>query len=189
MASGRRNMVRSAARLLHSRGYRATGLSDVIVDSGAPRGSIYYYFPGGKDQLVAEAVEESGERLRRFLDETLGKAASPRQVIEVLAREAIDQLTRSDFDLGCPVALVALETRREVPDLCARCNQVFDSVEGVIRSHLERFLGSERAAELAPAVFAAFQGALLVSQARGDTSSLAAFARTFGELLDAGVRA
>src|SRR6202023_912507 len=59
----RASMVRSAASLIRSRGVSATSLSDVLADSGAPRGSIYHHFPEGKDQLAEDAITWTSERV------------------------------------------------------------------------------------------------------------------------------
>jgi TetR/AcrR family transcriptional regulator, lmrAB and yxaGH operons repressor len=55
-ADSRASMIRSAAALFGSRGLCATSFADVLADSGAPRGSIYHHFPGGKRQLAEDAI-------------------------------------------------------------------------------------------------------------------------------------
>ncbi|MCA9793885.1 MAG: helix-turn-helix transcriptional regulator, partial [Candidatus Eremiobacteraeota bacterium] len=68
MAKGRTKMIEAAARLIHKQGYHATGLAEVVDKSGAPRGSIYHYFPRGKNQLVEEAIEAACLRLVGYLE-------------------------------------------------------------------------------------------------------------------------
>ncbi|HEY8491429.1 MAG TPA: helix-turn-helix domain-containing protein, partial [Dehalococcoidia bacterium] len=60
----RQRMIRAMSRLMQRQGFHATGLNQVLAESGAPKGSLYFHFPGGKEQLAAEAVQASGDRLR-----------------------------------------------------------------------------------------------------------------------------
>ena len=56
-------MIEATARMLQHRGYHGTALSDILEASGAPRGSLYFHFPGGKDQLAIEATRAAVDRL------------------------------------------------------------------------------------------------------------------------------
>jgi len=71
MTDVRANILTAMARLIEKQGYHATGLNEIIRESGAPKGSVYYYFPGGKEQIGAEAILESSRmiagRLRSML--------------------------------------------------------------------------------------------------------------------------
>ena len=73
----RTRMLETTARLLQHRGYYGTALSDILEQSGAPRGSLYFHFPGGKDQLVVEATRLAVDETSRYLRETLAAAPDP----------------------------------------------------------------------------------------------------------------
>src|SRR5690348_17874368 len=107
-SSSRDRMVRSAAYLFREHGYTGTGFSDVIAHSGAPRGSIYHHFPGGKDQLAREAVRYAGDYL------SAGVRAATRDDDPVAAVRAFlgwwrGVLVKSDFRAGCPIVAVTVE--------------------------------------------------------------------------------
>ena len=91
MASDTRTrMLETTARLLQHRGYFGTALSDILAASGAPRGSLYFHFPGGKDQLVIEATRLAVEETSAFLRETLGAARTPAEAVRMFFEAAAD---------------------------------------------------------------------------------------------------
>src|SRR5919204_6025063 len=100
----RQRMIKTTARLFRRRGSHGTGLQEVLADSGAPRGSLYFHFPDGKQQLTEEAVRYEaagiGRRLRRMLDEKPLQADAVRLMFDSYA----DWLERTEFAEGCPVA-------------------------------------------------------------------------------------
>src|SRR4029453_13029068 len=100
-SDSRRKMIESAAILLATRGLQGTAFSDVLERSGAPRGSVYHHFPGGKDQLVDAAIELAGDRALRVLDGVAG--APPREVTQFFLDLWRQVLVLSDLRAGCAV--------------------------------------------------------------------------------------
>ena len=109
MRSPRERMVVSAALLIRERGAHATAISDVLEHSGAPRGSAYHYFPGGRTQLLCEAVDYAGEHVAAIID---GADASL-DLWDTLIDKYRRQLLDSDFRAGCPVVAVSVEAGEE----------------------------------------------------------------------------
>src|SRR5262245_30994926 len=109
MAGTRERMVVSTALLMRERGARATSLDAVLEHSGAPRGSIYHHFPGGREQLLREAVEYAG----RYVERRLERADDPLAALDQLFDEYRENLVASDFRAGCPIVAVAVETRED----------------------------------------------------------------------------
>lgn len=105
MRSPREKMVVSAALLIRERGAHATAISDVLEHSGAPRGSAYHYFPGGRTQLLCEAVDFAGE----YVAAVIAGAESGSRLLDTLIDTYREQLRDSDFRAGCPVVAVAVE--------------------------------------------------------------------------------
>ena len=105
MAGPRERMVISAALLIRERGAHPTAIADVLAHSGAPRGSAYHYFPGGRTQLLCEAVDYAGEYMTARLD----AAPSCLAALDDLFVGYAEQLRRSDFRAGCPVVAVTVE--------------------------------------------------------------------------------
>lgn len=105
MASPRERMVRSAAVLIRERGAHPTAIADVLAHSGAPRGSAYHYFPGGRTQLLCEAIDYASDHVAGRLD----RAADTAELLDDMITKFRDQLLDSDFRAGCPVVAVAVE--------------------------------------------------------------------------------
>jgi TetR/AcrR family transcriptional regulator, lmrAB and yxaGH operons repressor len=167
--------VRTTAKLLRRQGYAATGLNEVIAASGAPKGSLYFHFPGGKEELAVAAVSRSGEQLREAIAATL---ASSEDLGEALAR-LIDALAAgleaSAFADGCPIATVALETANGSEQMRVMAADVFDSWLAALESRLlTAGLSADAAARRALLVLSAIEGALILARVRRDLTPLAA---------------
>src|SRR3954447_9174933 len=102
-------MIESAALLIRERGVDATSFSDVLEHSGAPRGSIYHHFPGGKAQLVEEATRYAGDAVVKLLSAAVDRADSPVAAVEAVVGFWRTLLYSSDFAAGCPVLAATLE--------------------------------------------------------------------------------
>src|SRR3989442_6487432 len=89
----RKRMIASTALLVRERGARATSIDDVLAHSGAPRGSVYHYFPGGRQQLLREAIDYAGE----FVATRIERATGALEMLDSLLEDYRVQLVRSDF--------------------------------------------------------------------------------------------
>lgn len=110
MSTTRDRMIDTTCQLLRRQGVDGTGVQQVIDTSGAPRGSIYYHFPGGKAELVSAAVQRSGELGAERITELASNASGVQEVIGWFIDEFEAALTSTEFSDGCPIATVALET-------------------------------------------------------------------------------
>jgi TetR/AcrR family transcriptional repressor of lmrAB and yxaGH operons len=156
-------MVRAAARLFQERGYAATSFHDVIARSGAPRGSIYHHFPGGKEQLAAEALQWYAGRMREKLAETTAKDSV--EAIEGFLRASREAMRRTGFRAGCPVAAVALDLSPDDERLHEVVQSAFRDWQRVLAKSLERDgLPTAPARQLASFVIATVEGALLLAR-------------------------
>src|SRR3954466_9254178 len=111
-SDARQKMIRSAAVLFRERGVRGTSLADVVEHSGAPRGSIYHHFEGGKTQLAEEATRWAGEFIAARTAAALA-AHDPARGIGVLREQWTRILRDTDFEAGCAVVAATLEGERE----------------------------------------------------------------------------
>jgi TetR/AcrR family transcriptional regulator, lmrAB and yxaGH operons repressor len=172
-ATARDRMVRTAAQLFRRHGYHAVGFRRIVEEAGAPRGSIYHHFPGGKEQLATEAVQFAGRALVREVDRAAGDAGDLASAMVALGDLLADALEASDFADGCPVATVALETTAEVPAVATACRAVLRDWVRVLADHL----GAEGwepddATAFATTIVAAFEGALLLARVERDVAPL-----------------
>lgn len=171
-SDSRRRMIRSAAILLRRNGYSGTGFREVIAHSGAPRGSIYHYFPRGKAQLAAEAVQEAGEFGRLALERAVADGG-PASALRAFADFWRAELLRGDFRDGCPVVAVAVEQHDGSPEPLRAAALVFESWEDVLAGALrEAGVAPARAAALATTVIAAVEGAIVLCRVRRGTEPL-----------------
>jgi TetR/AcrR family transcriptional repressor of lmrAB and yxaGH operons len=169
----RARFVETTAALLRRQGYHATGLAQIVEESGAPKGSLYFHFPGGKEQLAQAALERSGQQMHDELAAIVAAAPGPAAAIRAVTTRLADELEASRFQDGCPVATVALEAAAQVPALQAVCSASYARWQVLIEGALARGgVPPARAASLANLVLAAVEGALLLSRAHADTAPL-----------------
>lgn len=180
-------MVVSAALLIRERGARATAISDVLAHSGAPRGSAYHHFPGGRTQLLCEAVDFAGEHISSLIAD----ADSGLALLDTLIEKYREQLLATEFRAGCPIAAVSVEAgfdqedRDRMAPVVEHAAAVFDRWSDLIT---QRFiadgLAAERAGELAEFATAALEGALLLARVRRDLAPLDLVHRQLRELVE-----
>jgi TetR/AcrR family transcriptional repressor of lmrAB and yxaGH operons len=181
----RQRMLDTAADLFHSQGYHATGLTQLTTAGGAPKGSLYFHFPGGKEQLAAEAVRLSSERTGALLEAILRDAPDAVTAIDRAVEALASFLTESDFQRGCPLATVALDAAAESEPIREACADGYSSWHEILTTYLaEQQLPAERADELATVVLAGIEGGLLLARTRRDLAPLRAVATHLHTTLD-----
>ncbi len=165
----------ATAALLRSQGYAATGLNEIVARSGAPRGSLYFHFPGGKEQLAIAALQASGEQLRGAIAALLSGPGGPAAGLGRLLDAMASGLEASGYRDGCPIATVALETASESEPLRAAAEGVFVSWLRELERAL-RDAGARPATARRRALFAlsAIEGGLLLARAQRDLAPLRA---------------
>lgn len=178
MKSPRERMVVSAALLIRERGAHATAISDVLKHSRAPRGSAYHYFPGGRTQLLCEAVDYAGDHVAALISRAEGGV----DLLDALIEKYRRQLLETDFRAGCPVAAVAVEAgfenervqeRERMAPVIERAAGVFDRWTDLIAQRLTADgIAQDRAGELAVLATSALEGALLLARVRRDLTPL-----------------
>ena len=182
----RERMLETTARLLQHRGYYGTSLNDILDASGAPRGSLYFHFPGGKDQLVIEATRATVEVATSELERALDTADTPGQGVRRYAEAAASLMCDSDFTFGCPVAPVILDATGDVSELAELCRQALDDWTVAIRRALGAAgIDAARVDGLALMAIAAIEGALLIARARRNESALRQVGEELERLIDA----
>ncbi|MDI2130312.1 TetR/AcrR family transcriptional regulator [Yinghuangia seranimata] len=183
----RQRILDTAAGLYQRQGYLGTGLNQILAEAEAPKGSLYFHFPGGKTQLTTEAVGLSGSRYASRMAEVVAAATGARDGLAGLAGLFAESLTSSDYTTGCPVAVVALEAGTDEP-VRAQCDQVFDGWLAGLRLALVRWGVAESAAPaLATLVLSSIQGAILLAKVRQDTAPLHSVAAQLADLVESSV--
>lgn len=181
----RKKLIDATAALLRKQGFHATGLAEIVEASGAPKGSLYFYFPGGKEELACAALEESGAMWRRLLDGVIGAAPDLGAAVESVCRLLGDALASSGFEQGCPLATVALEASSQHEKVRATCAAHYVEWEQIIAARLRTHgLGHDEAARTATFGLAAIEGALLLAKVKRDAAPLYATGAMLRELFE-----
>jgi AcrR family transcriptional regulator len=170
--SPRERMVVSMALLIKDRGGAA--ISDVLQHSGAPRGSAYHYFPGGRTQLLCEAVDLAGNHIAT----TVSRAESSLALLDTILDLCHQQLVATNYRARCPIVAVSLEPVNSDQD--AKTSLVIDHAAAVFTRWValitQRFLADgitdQRAEELAVLTVSAIEGAILLARVRRDPAAL-----------------
>jgi AcrR family transcriptional regulator len=155
----------AAARLFRQQGYHGTALHDILAAGGSPRGSLYFHFPGGKEEIGEAALTLAGEAVRQAIAHAAETSESAEMFVTRIARGMAADLEKSDFREGCPIATTALETSAQSDALGAATRGAFEKWENEIRRGLERFgMISDRADLTATLVLSQLEGALLLAR-------------------------
>src|SRR5918996_2232156 len=171
-SDAKRRMIRSAAALFREQGYSGTGFRDVIAHSGAPRGSIYHHFPGGKAQLGAETVRRVGERVGAGLD-ALAEQGDPVAMLRTLVTGWRQTLVENEFRAGCPIVAVAAEHHPEAPELADAAADAFARWQDPLSASLRKAgIKPARARRLAALITAGIEGAIILGRATRSTEPL-----------------
>ena len=168
MAAPRRhddNLVRTAMRLFRRQGYAATGLQQILEMSGAPRGSLYHYFPQGKEAIGAAAVALAGEMVAESLEQLAAEHATPEAFLAAYFRLYATWMEESKFQSGCPIATTLLETAPQSKQITAAGLAAFQKWTRIITSVFKRAGVETRVAKQhAELTIAALEGALILAR-------------------------
>jgi TetR/AcrR family transcriptional repressor of lmrAB and yxaGH operons len=158
----RARLVQAMSRALQQRGYHGVGLAELLDQAGAPKGVLYHHFPGGKQALAVAAVQATAAHIHGSLDRLVAEAADPLPVLAGWLQMAQQQLERSAFERGCPLATVALETTAEDIPLRDALARAFEGIrERLARLLVAAGVAEVRAEPLAALVLASYEGALI----------------------------
>ena len=119
-------MVLKTAELLQKQGYSGTGLKQIVEESGTPRGSLYFHFPGGKEELAVAALEYACDAQVKAIRRAFSQTSTAAEAMVTLVGMVRDHLVNSDFSEGCPIATVALEAATSEP-LQRTCSKAFET--------------------------------------------------------------
>ena len=162
----RSRMIHAASELFRLRGYHATAFSDVEEESGAPRGSIYFHFPGGKQELAREAIARAADEIEDIVHQAASHAHDPASLIQALAEIQVQRLETSGYCSGCAIATMVLELAPQDEELSAEFDKVFTRWRTALVGHLQPWgVGPRHAVALADLIMAVFEGALVLSRA------------------------
>ncbi len=165
-SDARQKMIEAARGLIRERGLNATAISDVLERSGAPRGSVYFHFPGGKPQLAVEAAASHAHQQVSLIDEFAAESTSVEDLIKRYVDAGRDGMLASDYSRGCGLAPLVTEGSLGGEEIAETSMRGFTEMVDRIAFHFVAF-GLDRASgrDLANAVIASMEGAMITSRA------------------------
>jgi AcrR family transcriptional regulator len=189
MSSTRARIIDTSAELFRAQGYAATGVKQIVTAAQAPFGSLYHFFPGGKEQLGAEAVRTSGAIYAQLIPAVLDPAPDPVTGIRNFFSGAAEHLRETDYADACPIATVALEVSSSSETMRQACAEVFESWIAAGAQRFER-AGLDRATarEMTIAMLAALEGAFVLARAARSTEPLEVAGKLAAAAVEAALR-
>ena len=185
MPETRQRILTAAVDLMRARGFRGTGLKGVTTAAAATTGSLYHFFPGGKDDLVEAAVREDGASHEAVFLAIARQADSPGAAVDTFFSQAADVLEATGYVDLCPVGTIAGEVASTHDRLRIACDDVFRGWERAIVAELTSAgLDPARAAELGATAVAALLGGFVLVRARRNGDPLRDAGRRLGDLVD-----
>jgi TetR/AcrR family transcriptional regulator, lmrAB and yxaGH operons repressor len=184
MTTKRDQIVNTACHLMEHQGYHATGLNQILTESGAPKGSLYYYFPGGKEELTVEAIERTSLAITKRLQESMDNCDPPAMALKAFLYSLAGYIEASNYGAGGPITAIAIEAASISERLRLACRDAYCSWQAVLE---EKFIRSgfpaERAKRLATLVIAAIEGAIILCRSEKSVAPLHAVAHELEGLL------
>ncbi|WP_353050103.1 TetR/AcrR family transcriptional regulator [Bacillus sp. ISL-41] len=182
--TSRDKLISAASRLFQMQGYHGTGLNHILKESGAPKGSLYYYFPDGKEQLAVESVQLTAQHVRTRIERGLDQEKDAVEAIQGFIEEMAKQYQNDGSQEGVPIAAVALETALFSEPIRKACQGGY---EGFQEAFAEKLLQSgfeeSRARELGIVINSLIEGAFLLSFTTGNNEPLLLAAKNIPALL------
>src|SRR5438105_2777116 len=174
MASGTRDrIIQSSSELFRRQGYTGTGVKQIVAEASAPFGSLYHFFPGGKEQLGEEVIRWSGAIYGRLIDEFFLPGADPVAATHDFFAAAAETLVETDYADACPIATVALEVSSTSEPMREACADVFNSwVDAATQRLQDAGLTRPCARALAFSMLASLEGAFVLARALRSTEPL-----------------
>ena len=181
----RERLLRAGEQLFRTQGYAGTGLKQLTQTADAPWGSLYHFFPEGKEQLGTEVLHYAGKLYGAGWQGVFKRYSDPGEAIERVFLGEITTLTRSDYRDGCPITSVAMDVASTSEALRAACADAFGGWLAQIETGLRTAGAPDDAAKaLAGFILSALEGAIVLSRAAKDPAALVQSAKFVRQVID-----
>lgn len=184
MPTAREQIIQTTSTLLDKQGYYGTGLNEIVKESGSPKGSLYHYFPEGKEQIVAEAVIQSGNETAHRIRLGLKDSSNASKAISEFILKIAEQVELSGFAAGSPLTAVAMETATKSERINLACREAYLMLQVAFKDKLlESGYTKPKAEELATFIVASVEGGIILSRTTHTADPLRLVARQLKVLL------
>jgi AcrR family transcriptional regulator len=182
--STRDRIVIAASRLLQRQGYVGTGIKQIAKEAQATLGSVYHFFPDGKEAVAVAAIQHGDQEFAAVLREALDSEQDPSAAVEACARQLADSLRESGWIEGCPVTAAALETLGTDSEIQRACAAALRNWERLVYDRLLRSgLRAEDVRDLATTIISTLEGAEVTAQVNRSEEPLRAAGRQLARLV------
>jgi len=165
MSNSREQIILTTCDLLENQGFHGTGLNEIVKESGAPKGSLYYYFPEGKEEIVAETVRFAGRRTAERIRSHLATMEDPAEAIQSFLETIAFHIEASGFRSGGPLTIVASESATTHERINQACQDAYTGLRAAFAEKLRASgIPVERAEALAWTINATIEGAIILSR-------------------------
>ena len=186
MSSAREKILKTASELMEKQGYHGTGLNEIIQKSGAPKGSLYYYFPDGKEQLASEAILEAGRIVSERFRERRAAEQNAAQAIRDFLYMVAQRMEETKFYTGSTMTMIALETVAKSKRINQACQQGYTMLIEAFRDKLiSGGMDTTSAGDMAEMIIAAVEGGIILSRTYQDANHLRRIADHIFQMLKA----
>jgi AcrR family transcriptional regulator len=180
--STREAILTATAELMRRKGYGAVGMKEIVAASGAPIGSLYHHFPGGKAQIAREALINAGAAYALLIPSIVDGHTNLGAAIDDVFSQAADDMAATGFANMCPVASVAAEVADTVEPLRDATAAVFGRwIDGGSAYFAGRGLADMAARDVTIALVGALEGAFVLARTLRSTEPLLAAGRVLAE--------
>ncbi|MBC9711262.1 TetR/AcrR family transcriptional regulator [Streptomyces sp. TRM66268-LWL] len=150
---------------MQRQGYDGTGIKQISQEASATLGSVYHFFPGGKQELAVAAIQHGDQEFVEELRHVLGTVEDPAEAMIVLSRRMAEGLRDSDWIDGCPITTTSLGAAGRIPDIQTAAARTFARWRDLVQDKLRAGgIAQEDAYELAHTAISTLEGAELAAQ-------------------------
>jgi TetR/AcrR family transcriptional repressor of lmrAB and yxaGH operons len=165
MSNIREHILQTTCDLMEKQGYHGTGLNEIVKESGAPKGSLYHYFPEGKEQITSEAVLQSGKVTAERIQNGLSSNSNAAKAIYDFVLNIADHVESSEFAAGSPLTSIAMETTTKSERINLACREAYALIETAFKEKLlESGFTKIKAEELGTFITATVEGGIILSR-------------------------
>lgn len=181
----KQKFIETASRLFEIKGYNATGLNEILTESGAPKGSLYYHFPKGKEQLALESVNLAGQKIRTNIIKDINISQNPVEAIQNSIEQLAIIIDTEQRTRDISISLIALETYITSEALRKACEEIFMSLENIYAEKLIKFgIDKDKAYELGVVLAAMIEGGITLSLTKKSGNSLRLLSKQIPTLIN-----
>lgn len=160
----RKRMIDTAIRMFQEHGYHGLSWRKLVEEAGTPWGSIAHHFPGGKIELAVAAVEAGADTVDELIRYCFKKEDHPAKAVHTWFQLTAKHMEKSGFQIGCPVASIALSTTPQVPEISEASRQAFERWENTLVESLDKTITKSERRNAAKIIMTLLEGGIVQSR-------------------------